>query len=171
MTPQPNGHPHQPSRSIPLIFFASVVIVLLVPLILLGLPLYWLYGQWLKARWNLTWGRRGKRVLLVYSRSPHWQQHIEGSWLPRLGPHAVVLNWSDRNTWPQRAPLEVRAFRYWGGYREFNPLAVLFPKSGKVKVVRFWRAFHDFKHGREAALREAENALFGFVAEIEGDAA
>lgn len=78
MTPQPNAHPHQPSRNIPLILFAPVVIVLLLPVILLGLALYWLYGRWLKARWDLTWGRRGKRVLLVYSRSPSASANMVG---------------------------------------------------------------------------------------------
>jgi hypothetical protein len=29
-----------------------------------------------------------------------------------------------------------------------------------VKVLRFWQAFSDFKHGKGAALAEAQKALF-----------
>lgn len=91
-----------------------VLLILLVPGLLLGIPAYWLYGRWLKVRWEQTWGRQGKRILLVYSRSPNWQAYIENSGLPRVAPYAVVIDWSDRSTWPRRAPLEIRAFRYWG---------------------------------------------------------
>lgn len=148
-----------------------VVIALMIPVAVLGIPIYWLYGRWLKVRWEQTWGREGRRILLVYSRSPHWQNYIETAWLPRVAPHAVVIDWSDRSTWPTRAPLEIRAFRYWGGEREFNPMVVLFPRRGKVRTVRFWQAFRDFKHGKDSALRAAESELFSFVEGMERNAA
>jgi hypothetical protein len=130
---------------------------------LIGMPARWIYGRWLKLRWERSWARQGKRVLLVYSRSPNWQSYIETVWLPRIDPHAVVVDWSDRSRWPRRAPLEVRAFRHWGGDKEFNPLAVLFPKRGKVRAIRFWQAFRDFRHGKERPLRTAEAELFEFT--------
>jgi hypothetical protein len=148
-----------------------LVLVLLVPGLLLGIPGYWLYGKWLKLRWERTWGREGKRILLVYSRSPNWQTYIENAWLPRVVPHAVVVDWSDRSTWPRRVPLEIRVFRYWGGEREFNPMALLFPKRGKVRTLRFRKAFRDFKHGKDSALRAAESELFAFVDAIQREAA
>jgi hypothetical protein len=38
-------------------------------------------------------------------------------------------------------------------------MAIVFPKKGKAQVVRFWRAFRDFKHGKDAALRQSEAEL------------
>jgi len=151
------------------VVLTPVLVVLLLPTLLVALPGYWLYGQWLKVRWEQTWGRQGKRILLVYSRSPHWHGYIENNWLPRVAPHAVA-DWSDRSTWPKWAPLEIRAFRYWGGKRDFNPLALLFPKRGKVRALRFWQAFRDLKHGKKITLQTAETELFGFVDAIRREA-
>ena len=57
-------------------------------------------------------------------------------------------------------PLEAKVFKQWAGEREFNPLAIIFSRSGKVKVIRFWQAFRDYKHGNEKLLKEAEASLF-----------
>ena len=138
------------------------------------------------------WGRTGKRGLLVYSNSPHWQRYVEERWLPRLEDALVVLNWSDRAKWNRKHPFEAQLFRRFAGDREFNPLAVIFlpreqhatfkawwlaikqgdavgmlaPSAHDVKVIRFWQPFRDFKHGKERALRQAEAELF---AAIDGD--
>jgi len=144
-----------------------LVLVVGVPALLVGWPCYWAYGRWLRLRWEKTWAREGKRILLVYSRSPSWQDYIETNWLPRLTPHAVILDWSDRSQWPKRHPLEIRVFRYWGGDEEFNPLVVIFPIRGKVRTIRFWRPFRDFKHGNIGALRKAEAELFELVDELQ----
>ena len=109
-------------------------------------------------RFRAVWGTQGKDLLLVYSNSPHWQSYIETHWLPRWGERAVVLNWSERARWPADSPA-VRLFRIVGGAREFNPLAVVVPLAGRITVVRFWRAFRDYKHGKDAALRAAEGTL------------
>ncbi len=146
-------------------FVVLVCLALVIPFALLWFPAHLLYGQWLRLRWELTWGRQGKRILLVYSRSPIWQEYIENNWLPYVGPHAVVVDWSDRAAWPKWAPLEVRAFRYWGGDRDFNPMVVLFPRRGSVRTIRFWRAFRDFKHGNGSALEKAECELISFAGE------
>jgi len=142
------------------------VILVILPAALVGIPAYWAYGGWLRLRWERTWGRQGKRILLVYSRSPHWQSYIETTWLPQVAPHSVVVDWSDRSNWRKPPPLEIRAFRYWGGTREFNPLALLFPKRGRVRAIRFWQPFRDARHGKERALRTAEAELFGFIETI-----
>lgn len=56
-------------------------------------------------------------------------------------------------------------FRAFAGTREFNPLGIVVPERGAASVVRFWRAFRDFKHGKEQLLRlkeeELERALAG----------
>jgi hypothetical protein len=112
---------------------------------------------------------QGKDVLLVYSNSPHWQGHVEDTWLPRWGHRAVVLNWSDRRVWKRDRRPEVALFRAFAGDREFNPLAIVVPSEGRrARVVRFWRAFRDYKHGKDRLLRAAEAELEGYLAK--GDA-
>lgn len=105
-------------------------------------------GQW-----------QGRRLMLVYSDSPVWKEYVEANWLPRVADVAVLLNWSARKRWPSEHPFEARVFRRWAGRREFNPLAIAFMPDGQVEVVRFWRAFRDFKHGKAARLRAAEKRL------------
>jgi len=121
------------------------------------------YDRWRRAQLRRAfvarWAPSGKDLLLVYSHSPHWQGYVETHWLPQLGARSVVLNWSERAAWPERYPLEAAIFRRWAGDQEFNPIAIVLPVRGPVKVVRFWRAFRDFKHGRSDALRAAEREL------------
>lgn len=145
---------------------AVVLFVALLPLMLLALP-FLAIGAWLE-RWkrrrlqrafHARWGSSGKRLLLVYSNSPHWQAYIEEHWLPRVGEAAVVLNWSERGRWPEQHPLEAQVFRRWAGDREFNPVAIVVPERGPVRVIRFWKAFRDYKHGKDRALRVAEAEL------------
>jgi hypothetical protein len=152
-----------------LMLLVPVAIVLVVPWIVIGGPARSLYGRWLEMQWERKWGRQGKRILLVYSRSPNWQSYIETTWIPKVAPHAIVVDWSERAGWPRFAPLEIRAFRYWSGRREFNPLALLFPKHGRVRAIRFWQAFRDFKHGKDRALRAAEAELFDFIDAIRSE--
>ncbi len=135
------------------------ILVLAAPLIAVGVA----YDRWGRAKlqraFTARWGQAGKDVLLVYSDSPHWKNYIETHWLPRLEARVVVLNWSDRASWADRHPLEAAIFRRWAGDREFNPIAIVLPRHGPVKVVRFWRAFRDYKHGKVRSLRVAEQEL------------
>ena len=111
-------------------------------------------------RFRAAWGVHGKDLLLVYSNSPHWQQYIEETWLPRWGHRAVVLNWSERSTWKGSARAEVELFRAFAGDREFNPLGIAVPQQGRhARVVRFWRAFREHKHGKARLLIEREAEL------------
>jgi hypothetical protein len=143
-----------------------VLCIVLVPILLLALP-FWAVGAWLDRRkkrrlqtgFHNRWGQQGKRLLLVYSNSPNWQAYVEENWLPQLQPIAVVLNWSERSTWAEQHPFEADIFRTWAGRREFNPLAIVIPADGPVRVVRFWQAFRDFKHGKDRTLRAAEAEL------------
>lgn len=140
----------------------------------------------MKTTANPSWtGRRwpGRHGLLVYSNSPHWQTYIETQWLPRLGDRVVVLNWSERTAWNARHPFEAQVFRRFGGnnplavifvkpppgatfhawllgIRRLDPVHILAPYVSDVKVIRFWQAFRDFKHGKDRALRAAEHELF-----------
>lgn len=147
-----------------------VLLAVVLPLIVLALP-FLAIGRWqdgrkrrrLQRQFHARWGASGKRLLLVYSNSPHWQAYVEEQWLPRLDPVAVVLNWSERGRWAKQHPFEAEVFRMWAGDREFNPLAIVIPERGAVQVIRFWQAFRDYKHGKDRALRIAEAELAAAV--------
>ena len=94
---------------------------------------------------------RGTTVLFVYSNSPVWKEYIETNILPNLPESAIKLNWSDRKQW-KTLSLSTIAFRHFGGYREFNPLGVVFRPLRRSKVFRFWKPFKDFKHGNTDSL-------------------
>lgn len=144
-----------------------------------GLVIVLAIGTYLLSRWRDRRAQRrfheayrseGRDLLLVSSRSPIWQSYIESHWLPRWGERAVLLNWSDRRQWDPARP-EVALFRAVAGPYEFNPLAIVVPGAGEMRVVRFWRAFRDFKHGKDAALRAAEAQLEeALLASSRGDA-
>ena len=119
-------------------------------------------------RFRREWHPKGKDTLIVYSNSPHWQQYVETQWLPKWGGRAIVLNWSERKDWTS-ARSEVSLFRAFAGTREFNPLAIVVPRRGPVRVIRFWRAFRDFKHGRDRDLVSAEAELEAALATSERD--
>ena len=140
--------------------------IVVLPILLLAIP-FLAVGAWLAKRkrrrlqreFHNRWGEQGKRLLLVYSKSPNWQAYVEENWLPQLEFIAVVLDWSERSTWAERQPFEAEIFRTWAGDREFNPLAIIIPADGPVRVIRFWQAFRDYKHGKDRTLRAAEAEL------------
>jgi len=132
---------------------------LLIPLIILYLVHDWIRGSFLRWRFKRVWGARGKVGVLVYSDSPNWKEYVESSLLPRIADRLVSVNWSSRSQWRGNRPVEVRVFEHWAGEREFNPMAIIVPRKGKVRTVRFWQAFRDFKHGRTDELRKQEALL------------
>jgi hypothetical protein len=101
------------------------------------------------------WCLRGRDILFVYSDSPMWHDYIEERILPQLGERAIVLNWSQRKRW--RISIARLAFHHFAGYRQFNPLAVVFRPFRKSLTFRFWQPFKDFKHGHPEALRQMES--------------
>jgi hypothetical protein len=107
----------------------------------------------------LTWGPLGRNVLFVYSNSPIWQEYVEQNILPQLPATAVVFNWSERRNW-SRLTLAYLAFRFFGGSREFNPMAVVIRPLRRVRCFRFWKPFRDLKHGKPEALRRMERDFF-----------
>ncbi len=107
------------------------------------------------------WCARGRDVLFVHSNSPVWHDHIEQRILPYLGERAVVLNWSDRKRW--RWSLARIAFHYFGGYRRFNPLAVVFRPFRRTRVFQFWQPFRDLKHGHPEMLQRMETEFLTLI--------
>ena len=108
----------------------------------------------------IRWRREGIRGVLVYSRSPNWQSHIETQWLPRVGAQLKILNWSDRTTWRRSDPA-VRLFHWFLGTKaDFNPGVILLRPFRRPLVFRFYPAFRNAKHGNEAGLKALEERLF-----------
>jgi hypothetical protein len=147
----------------------GLLLLLLVAVLILALPFLLLTGLVNAARRRRLrgaapgrWG--GKRILLVYSDSPHWKSYIESTWLPRYGAALVTLNWSERRRWRAEHPFEAAVFRQWAGTREFNPIIIAFPPTGDVVVIRLWQAFRAYRHGRAEPLAAAERQLEALVA-------
>ena len=141
------------------------VIGIIFSLILLAVVISYAHKWWLRTRFWLRYGSKGRNILFVYSDSPNWKEYIELNILPRIERYAVTLNWSERKKWKDEHLLESKVFKRWAGYREFNPVAIVFQPVGKVRVIRFWQAFRDYKHGKEGPLKRAEEELFGEVSE------
>jgi hypothetical protein len=145
-------------------FLGVGIIIALSPLLVPAfglLSLYrWARGRLLRWRFLRVWGRRGKVGVLVYSDSPNWKEYFETAVLPRVADRVVTINWSSRAEWKRAKPLEVRVFEHWAGKHEFNPMAIVVPRKGKVRTVRFWQAFKDRKHGRPDELHKQEAILF-----------
>ena len=148
----------------------ALVVVVCSPLLLALVLAYGLYALLLHVLLWLLWSPAGKRVLFVYSNSPVWQSYIEDNILPRLPQGSVVLNWSERRRW-RWWWLSAAAFRFFGGSREFNPLAVVVQPLRWGRTFRFWRAFRDAKHGNQVALRTIEAQFFTHLGLPRRDAA
>lgn len=135
-------------------FFAFLLIIL-APFLIVAVLLYFLWGAILYIVIWLTW--RKQVVLFVYSDSPTWKDYMEREILPYIKDRAVILNWSERKHW--KNSLVVLAFRYFGGYRNFNPMAMIFRPFHFVKTYRFFEAFKQFKHGNPRRVEEIRREL------------
>ena len=98
----------------------------------------------------------GKDLLIVLTDSPHWRPYIESEWLSRWGERAVVLDRS--KPWNRDQP-EARLWNAVKGEEEHTPLAIVVPARGRIKVIRLFLAFRDYKHGKDQKLRAAEREL------------
>jgi len=155
---------HVPAgRKYGLLILFSPVILLVLAILLVCLPFYLVYGGCLRLLVQALWVARGKRILLIYSRSPVWQAYVEDTWLPQVAEQSIVINWSDRSTWWRSHPFATCVFRIWAPRHGFTPIAILFGPGFRTQRVEFYDAFRDWKHGNESALRAAETKLFSFA--------
>jgi len=134
----------------------AFLVIILSPVLIIVVFLYLLWGVVLYMTIWLTWRKRP--VLFVYSDSPVWKDYIEREILPYIQDRAVILNWSERKTW--KTSLPVLAFRYFGGYRNFNPIAIVFHSFRLVKIYRFFEAFREFKYGDPTKVEGIKENLF-----------
>ena len=135
----------------------TLFLISLSPIIILALLLYLLWGITLDLTIWLSW--RKQVLVFVYSNSPTWKDYIEREILPHIRDRALILNWSERKRW--KNSLAVLAFRYFGGRRNFNPMAIVFRPFRFVKTYRFFEAFHEFKHGDSQKVDKLKRDLFG----------
>ncbi len=148
--------------------------ILLAPVwllfVIMVLPILVIYGVWrffdglwLNYRFRNKYASEGKHILFVYSESPNWKDYIDENIVPRIKTKAVFLNWSERSEWKKRRPLEAKVLTHWGGDSEFNPMAIVFAPGLRVKTVRFYQAFKDYKHGKSKLLNEKEDELYAYL--------
>ena len=134
----------------------TVLVIGLSPLLILAVLIYFSWGLILCIAIWLTW--RKPRLLFVYSDSPTWKDYLESEIIPHLKDKAFILNWSERNNW--KPSLAVLAFNYFGGYRNFNPIAIVFRPFHFVRTYRFFEAFRQFKYGDPREVEAIKNQLF-----------
>lgn len=134
----------------------ALLLIAFSPILIVVILLYFLWGAVLCIAIWLTWKKQ--RVLFVYSNSPIWKDYIEKEILPYVRDRVVILNWSERRIW--KNSLAVLAFRYFGGYRNFNPIGIVFHPFRFVKTYRFFEAFQEFKHGNTRKVEALKKELF-----------
>lgn len=136
----------------------TVIAIIFLPLLIVIVILYYLWSAILAISIWILWGTRGRYILFVYSDSPIWSGYIKQEILPRITNNAIILNWSERKKWG--SSLAVLAFKHFGGYRNFNPLALIFRPFHFNKEFRFYEAFKDFKHNKTEKLEHMKTDFF-----------
>ena len=138
------------------ILLITVSLLLGLPILMIAAVFYIIWGIILYVSVWLMWKRQ--YVLFVYSDSPIWKDYIEREIIPLIKDRSIILNWSDRKQW--KTSLSTLVFRYFGGTRDFNPIAIVFRPFQLAKIYRFYQAFKKFKHGNPEEVAEIKNRLF-----------
>ena len=132
-------------------------------LLTLLIPIALLFGIWhigraltLHALLLAFWAPRDRHVLFVYSNSPNWKEYCEREILPRLPHTAVILNWSERKTWPRHA-LATQLFHAYAGAEQYNPIGIVFRPFKPIRIFRFWQPFRDARHGKAQILERLKS--------------
>jgi hypothetical protein len=131
------------------------ILIFLSPLVFLAvLGVFNAYRT--RRRFRDHYGPLGKDLIIVYSDSPHWSEHIESNWIPRWGARAVVVNLSRRNSWRREQTPEAEIVQPRRRERD-HPFVILVPRDGYTELFRFHDAFRKrkFGDGSPLALMEA----------------
>ncbi len=138
---------------------SSTVLTIFSILFIVPILFYYLINEIIfRIKFHHISKRTNKRIILVYSNSPNWFNYIENNLIPLLIDKCYILNWSKRSEWNE-SNWEIKAFRHWGGNREFNPLIIISINFIKVKVIRLYKAFIDYKHGKDNLLKIYEKEI------------
>jgi len=143
-----------------LILAAPLIVIVglaLVPVLLLYAVVLWIQGLALRTRAAVTWPR-GTIALVAYTRSAAWAPYIEEQLLPAIGHACIVIDRSNAQ-WKQRYPLERRLIDHFGGWRENNPIAIVFPPRARTKVFRMYPGFREAQKGRSKELETTVSLL------------
>jgi hypothetical protein len=132
------------------------LLIILSPFLVIWVLLYFLWGGILYLTIWLT--VKKQFIVFVYSDSPTWKEYIESEIIPHIQDRAVILNWSERRNW--KNSLAVLAFRYFGGFRNFNPMGMVFRPFRFVKTYRFFEAFKESKHGNPQRVEHVKEDFF-----------
>jgi hypothetical protein len=143
--------------------FVVLVLLVAVPLLVAYGVISWSRGLRLQSRVKRRWPE-GKFVLFSYTNNPKWAPFILDRIVPRIGDACVLVNRSNAQ-WREQFPLEARAIEHWGGYREHNPLAVVFPRDGRPRVFRMYKAFQQLHRGKPQQIEEVTKQLIETVDE------
>lgn len=111
-----------------------------------------------RARLRLKWPK-GQYILFTYSESENWSQYIEESILPEIEEYSLIINRSKDQKWKSEFKLERRAIELWANIN-VNPVAIVFEPNKKVKIIPFYEAFRDLKHGKHQAINAKCQELF-----------
>jgi hypothetical protein len=139
--------------------------ILLLPFVIAAIHFWALYSISLYFLVWACWLTRGRDLLVVYSDSPHWKNYIEEEILPRVRDRAIVLNWSQRRNWIGKMTLSSMVFQHFGGYREFNPIAVRFRPFWIHNTYRFWEPIKKWR--KKDDRRDLDSLLTRFFADLE----
>jgi hypothetical protein len=123
-----------------------------IPLLLVLAICYGVFSASLYLTVWLTWLPRGRHIFFVYSDSPIWHDYLEQHVLPTIRDRAIILNWTQRSGRSWRRSFPVAVFKHFGGWREFNPMGVVFYPFRRARVFRFFQPFRKFKHGEPETL-------------------
>lgn len=163
------------------------MLFVVLPFVIFALPILLIKRKLNEAKFQKFvkkyWFPRGKHVLFVYSDSKNWKRYIEENILPRIKKYAIILNWSKRDKLIKSKRKAIEIFKFWAEIRfddraksmrnrlgvvgkDYNPIAILFPKKGRTQVLRFYNAIKDYKHGKKRKLKELEKKLFDFISHL-----
>ena len=117
----------------------------------------------LRVRFWFRHGRKGKRILFVYSDSSNWKNYIETNILPRIEAHSIILNLSKRREWGSQMQLETKLFNQLAGPGKFIPVAIVFSPIGKTRTFRLWQLSENSKNSKVRVFKEVEQAFLEMV--------
>src|SRR5258706_11486259 len=143
--------------------FIVVMAVLVLPIVFLLFVGRFFGHLWYVGRLRASWPS-GKFVLLAYTESALWAPYIENELLPQIAEHCVVVNRS-RENWTRQFRAERAALSFWGGWRSYNPIAVVLRPWGRARVFRLYEPFKRLKQGQPASLEKMSGDLVRCVRE------
>lgn len=156
------------------VFFFGILLMLafwLSPLILIGVVIYLGYRirrTILKKRIlkqiKREWFSQGKYVFFLYSNSRKWKEYFEKELIPKIQDKAVIWNWSTRyeHGWNDEL-LDAKALRFFRPTGHFYPMAIIFLRSGDVKVFQFYTPYVSMLKSGKDDYQKFEKEFLDFV--------